>query len=117
MRRVERFAPTLAVCQRAGINLGPSIEYYDPEPDVVVIDADAGWDPGRRYADRFYLAAEIVSSSDRTYVEGKRAVYMQHEACNCILTVQQDRFEVRVDLRTASGWSEQKLTDPNDPLV
>jgi Uma2 family endonuclease len=114
---LERFAPALAVYQRAGINLGPSIEYYDPEPDVVVIDADASEDPSRRYADRFYLAAEIVSSSDRTYVESKRAVYMQHEACTCIVTVQQDRFDVRVDLRTSSGWSNQTLTDPNDPLV
>jgi Uma2 family endonuclease len=114
---LERFAPNLAVCQRAGINLGPSIEYYDPEPDVVVIDADAGRDPGRRYADRFYLAAEIVSSSDRTYIEGKRAVYMQHEACKYILTVQQDRLEVRIDLRSASGWSEQTLTNRDDNLV
>ena len=114
---LERFAPTLAVYQRAGINLGPSIEYYDPEPDVVVIDADASQDPSRRYADRFYLAAEIVSSSDRTYIESKRAVYMQHEACNCILTVQQDTFDIRIDLRTASGWSEQNLTNPDDPLV
>ena len=114
---LERFAPTFAVYQRAGINLGPSIEYYDPEPDVVVIDADASRDPSRRYADRFYLAAEIVSSSDRTYVESKRAVYMQHEACKCILTVQQDSFDVRVDLRTASGWTEEKLTNPHDPLV
>ena len=114
---LERFAPALAVCQRAGINLEPSIEYYDPEPDVVVIDADAGRDPGRRYADRFYLAAEIVSSSDRTYVESKRAVYMQHEACKCILTVEQDRFDVRVDLRTASGWSGQSLTSADDPLI
>jgi Uma2 family endonuclease len=114
---LERFAPTLAVYQRAGINLGPSIEYYDPEPDVVVIDADASQDPSRRYADRFYLAAEIVSSSDRAYVESKRAVYMQHEACKCILTVQQDRFDVRIDQRTASGWSEQNPTNPDDPLI
>src|SRR6266852_4747629 len=114
---LERFAPTLAVYQRAGINLGPSIEYYDPEPDVVVIDADANQDPNRRYADRFYLAAEIVSTSDRTYVESKRGVYKQHETCKCILTVQQDRFEVRVDLRTSAGWQEQLLTKPDDLLA
>src|SRR6266446_3698177 len=104
---LERRAATLTAYQRAGINLGPSIEYYDPEPDVVVIDADASRDPSRRYADRFYLAAAIVSSSDRAYVESKRAVYMQHEACKCILTVQEDRLDVRVDLRADSSWSEQ----------
>src|SRR5260370_37616281 len=72
---LERRDATLTAYQRAGINLGPSIEYYDPEPDVVVIDADASQEPDRRYADRFYLAAEIVSSSDRTYTESKREVY------------------------------------------
>src|SRR6266481_4791309 len=98
---LERRAATLTAYQRAGINLGPSIEYYDPEPDG-------------RYADRFYLAAEIVSSSDRTYTESKREVYKLHEACTCVLTIQQDRFEVRVDLRTDAGWKEHILTQPND---
>jgi Uma2 family endonuclease len=113
---LERHAPTLTAYQRAGINLAPSIEHYDPEPDVVVIDADASQEPDRRYADRFYLAAEIVSSSDRTYVESKREVYKLHDACNCILTVQ-DRFEVRVHLRAGGGWTEQVLTKPDDLLV
>jgi Uma2 family endonuclease len=114
---LERRAATLTAYQRAGINLGPSIEYYDPEPDVVVIDADASQEPDRRYADRFYLAAEIVSSSDRTYTENKREVYKLHEACTCVLTIQQDRFEVRVDLRTDAGWKEHILTQPNDVLM
>jgi Uma2 family endonuclease len=108
---------TFAAHQRSGINLGPSIQYYDPEPDVVVIDVDAIRDPGRRYADRFYLAAEIVSSSDRTYVESKRGVYKLHESCKCILTVQQDRIEVRVDRRTEAGWSEEVLEKSDDVLV
>src|SRR5712691_10358302 len=99
----------LTVHPRSGSNLGPSIQYYDPEPDVVVIDVKAIRDPNRRYADRFYLAAEIISSSDRTYVESKRGVYKLHETCKCILTVQQDRIEVRVDLRTQAGWSEEVL--------
>ena len=56
---LKRFAPALRAYQRPGVNLGPSIESYDPEPDVAIIDANH--DPDRRYADRFYLAAEIVS--------------------------------------------------------
>jgi Uma2 family endonuclease len=110
-----RFAPARRAYQRPGINLGPSIGSYDPEPDVAVIDTNR--DPGRRYADRLYLAAEIVSRSDQAHVEGKRAVYMQHEACRCIMTVQQDRYEARIDLRTETGWTEQMLTTPGDPLV
>jgi Uma2 family endonuclease len=114
---LKHHAPMLTAFQRLGVNLGPLVEDYDPEPDVAVIDASAIREPDRRYVDRFYLAAEIVSASDRIWVEKKREIYKLHEACTCILTVQQDRFEVRVDLRTASGWSEQTLTDPNDSLV
>jgi Uma2 family endonuclease len=114
---LRSFAPTLAAYQRAGIDLGPSIQDYDPEPDVVVIDAAANQDPDRRYADRFYLAAEIVSSSDRTYVESKRGVYKQHATCKCVLTVQQTRIEIRVDRRTDAGWTEQVLTAPDDLFV
>jgi Uma2 family endonuclease len=114
---IECHAPTLTVYQRAGVNLGPSIEDYDPEPDIVVVDADASQEPDRRYADRFYLAAEVVSESDWRYVESKCGVYKLHEACKCVLTVQQNRFEVHVDLRTDSGWEEQLLTKPDDLLV
>jgi Uma2 family endonuclease len=113
---IERYAPNLTAYQRLGVNLGPTIEHYDPEPDVLVIDAALGPDIDERYADRFHLAAEIVSESDRTFVEAKRDLYPRHEACKCVLIVQQDRLEVRVDLRTAAGWTEQVLTKPDDPL-
>src|SRR5438874_13356523 len=43
---LETHAPPLIACQRAGANVGPSVEYYDPEPDVVVIDTDATERPG-----------------------------------------------------------------------
>jgi hypothetical protein len=33
------------------------------------------------------------------------------------LTVQQDRFEVTVDLRSDSGWKQQVLTSPDEQLV
>jgi len=75
---LESHAPTLTVYQRAGLNLAPPVEYYDPEPDVVVIDSDASENPGERYANRFYLVAEIVSASDRAYAESKRGVYKLH---------------------------------------
>ena len=107
----------LSAFQRLGVNLAPSIEHYDPEPDVAIIDADASQDPERRYVDRFYLAAEIVSASDQAWVEKKREIYKLHETCICILIVQQDRFDVRVDLRTDAGWKDQVLTKPDDVLV
>ena len=114
---LQHHAPGLTALQRLGVNLAPSVEHYDPEPDVAIIDADTSQNPDIRYVDRFYLAAEIVSASDRTWVEKKREIYKLHETCNCILTVQQDRFNVRVDLRTEAGWKEEVLTKPDDVLA
>jgi Uma2 family endonuclease len=111
---LERHSPALVAYQRVGVNLGPNIQNYDPEPDVTVVDAESD---DERYSDRFYLAAEIVSGSDRNHVESKRDVYKLHEACTCVLTVQQGRFEVRIDLRTETGWSEQTLRQADDTLT
>jgi Uma2 family endonuclease len=114
---LESHAPTKTAFQAIGVNLGPAIDDYDPEPDVVVTDLDAAEAPDERYVDRFYLAAEIVSASDSARVESKRSIYKLHEFCTCILTVQQDRFEGRVDLRTDTGWSEQSLKKPDETLA
>jgi Uma2 family endonuclease len=109
-------APERAVYQRVGLNLGPVIENYDPEPDVVIIDVAEGSD--ERYADRFYLVAEVVSASDRPTLEGKREIYKLHGVCSCILTIRQDRHELRVDTRAGNNeWTTQILTRPADELV
>jgi Uma2 family endonuclease len=109
--------PVLTALQRVAVNIGASAKYDDPSPDVVVIDDIIGDALDERYANRFYLVAEIVSPSDRVDVESKREVYKLHEFCTCILTVQQERFEVRVDLRTDTGWSDQVLKEPDDILA
>jgi Uma2 family endonuclease len=106
---------TLRAFQRVGLNLGSAAPHYDPEPDVAVIDAEPGGDP--RYADRFYLAAEVVSESDRATVEGKREIYKRHSSCNCVLVIEQSRYYVRVDLRTDAKWSAGILTGPTDLLL
>lgn len=114
---LQRSTPTLRACPAIGVNVGPAIEDYDPEPDVVVIDAVVAATPGERYAARFYLAAEIVSSNERVDVDRKRAIYKLHETCKCIVTIEQDRFEVRIDRRSAAGWTEQTLSGPDDLVV
>jgi Uma2 family endonuclease len=114
---LAKYAPALIACQRVGVNLGPSVAYYDPEPDVAIIDVSAAENPDERYAARFYLAAEVVSSSDRIKSESKREVYKLHDACKCILTIQQDRFEVLIDKRTQAGWEEETLNKPDDLVV
>jgi Uma2 family endonuclease len=112
---LSRSAPQRAAYQRVGLNLGAVVENYDPEPDVAVIDVEEGSD--ERYADRFYLIAEVVSASDRPKIEGKREIYKLHGACNCILTIRQDRHEVRLDMRTGNSWTPQVLTRATDELV
>jgi Uma2 family endonuclease len=114
---LEAHAPTLSVLQSSGVNLGPAVKDYDPEPDIVVIDSELVERPGERYAAHFYLVAEIVSASDRVDVAAKRAVYRLHESCKCILTVQQDRCEVRVELRSENDWTEQVVSQPDDVLA
>jgi Uma2 family endonuclease len=111
---LESHSPMLVAYQRVGVNLGPNIQNCDPEPDVTIVDAESEDD---RYSNRFYLAAEIVSSSDRSYIENKRAVYKLHVSCTCILTLQQERFWVRVDIRSDDSWTEQILTEPDDSLA
>jgi len=111
---LERHRPEWIAYQRVGLNLATVAPDYDPEPDVVVIDTNAPDD--ERYFDRFYLAAEVVSSSDRRTVEGKRDIYKRHPDCRCVLIVDQKRLDVGVALLTDAGWVERRLTNPNDEL-
>jgi Uma2 family endonuclease len=82
---------------------------------VAVVDADAGGDP--RYTDRFYLAAEVVSDSDRNTVAAKSEIYKRHPHCSYVLVVQQDRYEVNVAIRSGEDWNDTVLTDPGERLV
>ena len=101
----------------------PEAGTYRPEPDVAVIDVELPSD--RRYIDRAYLLAEIVSSTDRervpgtrvTKIEAKRDVYRRHPPCEAVLTIEQDRMEILLDLRTGAGWTSQQLKSPADELV
>jgi hypothetical protein len=103
--------PALTAYQRGGLNLASVAPDYDPEPDVVVVDADG--DDSDCYSDRFCLAAEIVSRSDRKTVESKGEISERHPDCRCVPVIQQDRFDVRIgDART-----EHQLADPKDQLI
>jgi Uma2 family endonuclease len=114
-RAVAGSIAPLAAYQRIGLNLGAVVQHYDPEPDVTVVEFAAGRDP--RYADRFFLAAEVVSASDEPTILGKAEVYKRHPDCICILIIRQDRCETFVELRTIEGWVRQVLADPTDRLV
>jgi len=113
---LKKHRPAWISYQSVGLNLAPVTPDYDPEPDVVVVDADPPG-PDDRYSDRFYLAAEIVSTSDRKTVESKRDIYKRHPDCRCVLIIDQSALDVRVALLTNAGWTEGRLTQPEDELV
>jgi len=113
---LDRFDPSRLATQRPGIELG-SITYR-PEPDVGMIDAS--YDAGQRFVDRPYLLAEIVSATDDFPVPGtggrwidvKCEIYRSHAPCEALLIIEQDRIEVRVEVRTKDRWQSAQLAGP-----
>jgi Uma2 family endonuclease len=82
---------------------------YKPEPDVAVVDAD--YQAKQRFVDRVYLVAEVVSETDEVnvpdtanrWIDMKREVYLAHAPCEAVLLIEQDRMEVRLDVRIEGG--------------
>src|SRR6266700_772852 len=74
---LKRHDPMFVAYHDIGVNIVSTVP-YDAEP---------------RYADRFYLVAEVLSESDKGIIEGKRDIYRGHASCTCILLVRQDRLE------------------------
>jgi Uma2 family endonuclease len=110
--------PSRVAVQRPGVEL--SSGDYRPEPDVAVIAAD--YEPSQRFVDRAYLLAEIVSEThevrvcgtDVDWIDVKRGIYLSHAACEAVLIIEQDRMEVRVDVKTDEGWTTQTLGPVDD---
>jgi Uma2 family endonuclease len=111
---LKRHNPAFAAYHDIGVNILSTVP-YDPEPDVAVIREDEN--PDARYADRFYLIAEVLSESDKDIVESKRDIYRAHPSCTCILLVRQDRMEIIVDRRTSEGWHSQVLHGADELVV
>jgi Uma2 family endonuclease len=103
---LKRHDPALVAYQAIGLNITSAVP-YDPEPDVAVVREAENTDP--RYADRFYLVAEILSDSDKGVIDSKRDIYRAQPSCSCILLVRQDRMEIIVDRRGADAWTSQAL--------
>jgi Uma2 family endonuclease len=118
----EAFAvqdPTRFATQRLGVELASGD--YKPEPDVAVIDV--AYEAKQRFVGRVYLMAEVVSDTDelrdpdsgKRWIDVKREIYLAHAPCEAVLLIEQDRIEVRVDVRTATGWASSTL-GPADEL-
>lgn len=119
---LEAHAPTRSALQRIFLDLRPEVQNFQAVPDVAVVDAE--FEAGERYARRLYLAAEVISSTDNrkereedeVWAEKKRGAYREHPSCRCVLLIEQDRFEVRLDVRGQEGWTSRTLGDPEDRI-
>ena len=111
---LKRHNPIFAAYHDIGVNIVSTVP-YDPEPDVAVIREDENPDP--RYADRFYLVAEVLSESDKGIIDGERDIYRAHPSCTCILLIRQDELEITMDRRTADGWDSQVLRGDDELSV
>ncbi len=111
--------PSRLANQRPGIELGSGD--YRPEPDIGIIDAD--YEAGQRFVDRAYLLAEVstddflVPGTKEPWINVKRQIYLDHEPCEAVLIIEQDRIEVRVDLKTEAGWRSETREGPQAELV
>ena len=106
----ERDGANWRAYQRIGIEL-PEFSHYRPEPDVAAIDLEVP--PGRRYVDRFYLAAEVISRSDDERLDLKRGFYRAHEHNRAILLISQERQELELDRRSGEGWTTEPIAGPD----
>jgi Uma2 family endonuclease len=111
---LKRHDPGLVAYHDIGVNIVSTVP-YDPEPDVAVVREDENPDP--RYAERFYLVAEVLSESDRGVIESKREIYRAHPSCLCILLIRQDRVEITLDRRVGGDWVAQVLMKSDDLAV
>ena len=121
---LERFDPSRIAFQRLGLDLTPEVDTYQPEPDVVVIDAPAragaaatsgGSTSSPRSSRRATRGA--FPKGDRTRIGAKLDIYKTHEHCLSVLAIEQSRVSVRIDRRTAGGWVSSTLEDPDDRLA
>jgi Uma2 family endonuclease len=108
---LKRHDPRFAAYRDIGVNVVSTVP-YDPHPDVAVIREDENPDP--RNAEKFYLAAEILSEGDKRIVESKRDIYRAHTSCTCILLIDQDVAEIIANLWTADTWRTDVPRDSHE---
>lgn len=111
-RALNRHRPELEAFYEMGLRI-PGVDHFHPEPDLLVLEAGASFD---RYADRFFLVAEVISPSNSAeMIERKLELYKSHPDNLYCLTVDQDSVHVAL-YASETGWSRTDLTSPDDVL-
>lgn len=55
-----------------------------------------------------------VPDTETKWIDVKRTIYLAHAACEAVLIIEQDRMEVRLDVKSQTGWSSQTLGAADD---
>ena len=109
---LARSRPELEVLYEMGVRI-PDIADFNPEPDLLVIAADATFE---RYADKFFLIAEVISPSNTAeMIERKVELYQRHPDNLYCLTVDQDTVNVAMYARE-TGWARTDLRSLDEVL-
>jgi len=91
----------------------PNVSDFNPQPDVAICRADLAFE---YYADRFYLAAEVISPSNTAeMIERKIELYQSHPDNLYCLTISQDSVHVTLFARD-DGWARTDLRSLDDVL-
>ncbi|TFF27117.1 Uma2 family endonuclease [Jiella endophytica] len=86
---------------------------FRPQADVAVVDREPN---GVYFAERFYLAAEVLSDSNTSeFISIKRARYSDHPDCLHVLIISQSDFGVEIWSRS-SGWQGRVLRSADDRI-
>jgi Uma2 family endonuclease len=90
------------------------VPVFRPQADVAVVDREA--EPDANYADRFYLAAEIISKTNTAAdISTKRLRYQLHPENQYCLIIDPKVVRIQVFAR-ATGWTPVTLTSLADTL-
>ncbi|HEX2255560.1 MAG TPA: Uma2 family endonuclease [Afifellaceae bacterium] len=109
---LEHTRPELTVVSGGGI-LVEGYPRFRPQPDIVVVDRDLD---EISYADRFYLAAEILSQSNTPEFIALKVERYKQNPHNLYTFVVAQR-ELRVDVMSrANDWLSVVLSSPDDVL-
>lgn len=96
-----------------GVRIPGNID-FNPMPDVLVVEAEATYE---RYASTFFLAAEVLSPSNKAeLIERKLELYRTHPENLYCLIVDQDSVHVELYAQE-SGWTRAEHTSLDDELA
>jgi Uma2 family endonuclease len=111
-RALERHRPDLEAFYELGLRI-PGVDDFNPEPDLLVIRADATFE---RYADEFFLVAEIVSPSNPSeMIDRKIELYRSHPRNLYCITIDQDSVHIVLWSRE-EGWARTDFRSLDDML-